>query len=74
MVCEMTMKTKRFYLARYIDAEMSNRTYLQEVVRAVTPQGWTKDGLRIEKWAMVFAANMAEAREKFERGDCSWES
>jgi hypothetical protein len=65
---------KRFYLARYIDAEASHKTYLREVVRPVTSQGWTKDGLRIEKWALVFARDIAEARAKFDRGDCSWES
>lgn len=65
---------KRFYLARFIDANPGNQTYMAEVVRTVTSKGWSKDGFRVDRWATVFAANMNEARAKLDRGECSWES
>ena len=61
-------RMRRFFLGHALD----ERTDQVKVVRA-TPQGWdATTGLRMDRWAEVVATSMAEAREKFARGECSW--
>jgi hypothetical protein len=66
--------TKRFYLAEYVDANAHSKTCGQRVTRFVTAAGWTKSGLRVDRWFETVAANAAEARANFATGKGSWNS
>ena len=64
--------TERYLKKRYFLAEYHHPETLKRGVYPVTSMGWTKDGHRIERWAMVFADSMREARERFASGDAVW--
>jgi hypothetical protein len=58
---------RRFYLARVqgriVRVTSEGMTYAREVKKVID---------RVDKWALVFARDLPEAKDKFERGDVIW--
>lgn len=67
----MAKTRKVFYLAKHVDEDIHSRTYFQVVIRRVNSDGYDK-GLQVGRWMRVVAADMAEARQKFEAGEGMW--
>lgn len=63
----MSARLRRFYLAkvqgRVVRVTSDGMTYAREVKKVID---------RVDKWALVWAASLPEAKAKFERGDCLW--